>query len=240
MSLQRLLATLILFLLMLRASPLWATQTTPQPPSPQQKESSGAATPAKSTKRSTTSPAKRTATKRTSSTKAKSTAQKSPAPAGSAAAPAVSATAAAQQANENEAAVPPVAEQPKPDTPRAAVVELANSLLDTRYHYGGTTPQSGFDCSGLVGYVYREGAGVTLPRSSAAMARAGEKVELDALQPGDLLLFARPQKAVSHVGIYIGEGRFIHAATKANRVKVSDMEKHYLREELVGARRYLP
>jgi len=123
---------------------------------------------------------------------------------------------------------------------RDALVNLAIGLLNTTYRYGGNSPLTGLDCSGLVRHVYEQAAGLTLPRSSREMARTGEKVDIGALLPGDLLFFARPRQPISHVGIYIGNGQFIHAASRSKKVKLSEIDQRYYLTRLVGARRYLP
>jgi cell wall-associated NlpC family hydrolase len=123
---------------------------------------------------------------------------------------------------------------------RDALVNLTIELLGTTYRYGGNSPLTGLDCSGLVRHVYAQAAGVALPRSSREMAKSGEQVDTSALLPGDVLFFARPRKPVSHVGIYIGDGLFIHAASKSKRVKLSEIDQRYYLTRLVGARRYLP
>jgi len=124
---------------------------------------------------------------------------------------------------------------------RTALVNLAIGLLDTTYRYGGNSPLTGLDCSGLVQHVYAQAAGISLPHSSREMARGGEGVDISTLLPGDLLFFAtRPRKPITHVGIYIGDGLFIHAASKSKRVKLSEIDQRYYLTRLVAARRYLP
>lgn len=124
---------------------------------------------------------------------------------------------------------------------RTALVNLAIGLLDTTYRYGGNSPLTGLDCSGLVQHVYEQAAGIRLPHSSREMARSGEQVDVSALLPGDLLFFAaRPRKPITHVGIYIGDGLFVHAASKSKRVKLSEIDQRYYLTRLVAARRYLP
>lgn len=124
---------------------------------------------------------------------------------------------------------------------RTALVNLAIGLLDTTYRYGGNSPLTGLDCSGLVQHVYAQAAGINLPHSSRELARGGEGVDISTLLPGDLLFFAaRPRKPVTHVGIYIGDGLFIHAASKSKRVKLSEIDQRYYLTRLVAARRYLP
>jgi cell wall-associated NlpC family hydrolase len=101
-----------------------------------------------------------------------------------------------------------------------SVVERARAQLGKRYRYAASSPERGFDCSGLVKYVL-EAVGVDLPHNAARIARAGEPVNPDstALRPGDLLMFGRARSArISHVGIYIGDGKMIHASTGQRRV----------------------
>ena len=95
------------------------------------------------------------------------------------------------------------------------------SLLGTPYRWGGESTE-GFDCSGLVGYVYRSVLGMELPRVSRQMATTGEAVERSALVPGDLVFFGKRGR-VSHVGIYVGEGRFLHAPSRGKDVRVDSL-----------------
>ena len=111
------------------------------------------------------------------------------------------------------------------------------ALLGTPYRWGGTTPEAGFDCSGLVGYVFRTALGIELPRVSRDMARDGEKVDRTALSPGDLVFFSRRGKRVDHVGIYIGEGRFLHAPRTGRDVTVSELDTGYWSRRFLQARR---
>lgn len=101
-----------------------------------------------------------------------------------------------------------------------AVVQRAREQLGRRYRFASSSPDRGFDCSGLVKYVL-ESVGVDLPHNAARIAHMGERVDADsaAMRPGDLLLFGRGRSArISHVGIYVGEGRMIHASTSQRRV----------------------
>jgi cell wall-associated NlpC family hydrolase len=101
---------------------------------------------------------------------------------------------------------------------RDSIVVVARSQIGTRYRFGGTTPKGGFDCSGLVRYVLAA-LKISLPRTAAQQASIGDNVPKDTtrLRPGDLLTFGRGNK-VTHIGIYVGNGRYVHASPKAGRV----------------------
>jgi len=117
-----------------------------------------------------------------------------------------------------------------------AAVAAAMSFRGTPYLWGGATP-AGFDCSGLVQYVYR-GLGITLPRVTTDQAQAGLPVQRDQLVPGDAVFFADATGYVHHVGIYIGGGDFVHAPHTGDVVKVSTLATGYYAAEYAGARRY--
>lgn len=126
-------------------------------------------------------------------------------------------------------------------TPRAnaanAVLFRAIALVGTPYRYGGNTPEGGFDCSGLVGYVFRDAAGVGLPRTSAQMSEVGRrKLAVDALQAGDLVFFAE-KRDVSHVGIYVGERRFVHAPNRGGTVRLDSLDGAWWRDHFVYGKR---
>ncbi|HQV49605.1 C40 family peptidase [Dokdonella sp.] len=128
--------------------------------------------------------------------------------------------------------------QPQPAMPLAKrLLDLANTLRDIRYRRGGRSPASGFDCSGFVSYVFRNGIGVDLPNTSAAQYRDGREVERDQLQRGDLVFFRTRGKQISHVGMYIGDGEFIHAPSRGKRVSVSRLSTPYWAHRFVGAKR---
>jgi cell wall-associated NlpC family hydrolase len=125
---------------------------------------------------------------------------------------------------------------------RDSVVALAKAQLGKRYRYGGKSPERGFDCSGLVQYIMAA-LNLDIPRTARQQANAGQEVERDTsrLLPGDLLTFAKPKKGVSHVGIYIGDGKFIQASSVAGRVVESSINRTPSRlvKAWLGARRFL-
>jgi len=116
----------------------------------------------------------------------------------------------------------------------------AIALVGTPYRYGGNTPEGGFDCSGLVGYVFRDVAGIVLPRSAADIANiAAPDIDRGRLESGDLVFFRHLTRSVSHVGIYVGEGRFVHAPNEVGTVRLDRLDDSYWREHFVGAKRIL-
>jgi cell wall-associated NlpC family hydrolase len=117
------------------------------------------------------------------------------------------------------------------------IMFYALSMVGINYRWGGTSPQTGFDCSGLVSHVFKKIAGQVLPRDSYAMARLGQAVSVDALKPGDLVFFDTMRRPFSHVGIYLGDQRFVHAPTSGKTVHVVDMTEAYWAARYNGARR---
>lgn len=117
------------------------------------------------------------------------------------------------------------------------VVMRALALLGTPYRYGGDSPEGGFDCSGLVRHVFRDAAGFTLPRRSQEMSSRGDEVARAELLPGDLVFFNTLRSAFSHVGIYVGDNRFVHAPTSGGVVRVESIEVDYWSRRFDGARR---
>jgi cell wall-associated NlpC family hydrolase len=113
----------------------------------------------------------------------------------------------------------------------------ALSYIGTPYRYGGASPDVGFDCSGLVSYVYSRSANVRLPRSTEALSAVGTPVALMELEPGDLVFFDTQRRPYSHVGIYLGDQRFIHAPTSRGQVELVDLRHTYWQRRYNGARR---
>ena len=109
---------------------------------------------------------------------------------------------------------------------RDSLVSVARAQVGTRYIRGGQSPERGFDCSGLVRYV-RAALQVNMPRTARQQATSGLAVVRDTnrLRPGDLLTFGKGRRGVSHIGIYVGNGRFVHASSKAGRVIESDIDR---------------
>jgi cell wall-associated NlpC family hydrolase len=115
----------------------------------------------------------------------------------------------------------------------------AISLVGTPYRYGGNTPESGFDCSGLIGYIFNDVAGARLPRSAAEIDRLqAPAVSRTRLAPGDLVFF-RDGGSISHIGIYVGEGRFVHAPSRGGTVRLDALDGDYWRQHYVGAKRLI-
>ena len=112
----------------------------------------------------------------------------------------------------------------------------AIGLVGTRYRRGGNTPATGFDCSGLIGYVYQTGAGVKPPRTVLSLADWGQPVAADAIRTGDLVVFAQSGVA-SHAGIYVGEGRFVHAPSTGGDVRLDQLASTYWSRQQVAFRR---
>lgn len=121
---------------------------------------------------------------------------------------------------------------------RASLVDTARGYLGVPYLFGGTT-ERGFDCSGLTGAVYQLN-GLRLPRSSQAQFEAGRSVDLEEARPGDLLFFATAGGGrVSHVGLYLGQGVFIHAPRSGQSIRQDELTDRYYRQTFVGVRTYL-
>lgn len=119
------------------------------------------------------------------------------------------------------------------------VIQTAKKMLGVKYLYGGTTPSRGFDCSGLVQYSHRA-AGIYLPRTTGLQYKAAKRISRRYLKAGDLVFFKTSvSRSVSHVGIYLGNNKFIHAPSSGKRVKISSMKEKYWRTRFTGAGRVL-
>jgi len=120
------------------------------------------------------------------------------------------------------------------------LINLGMYYLGIRYRLGGNSPETGLDCSGLVQNVFRNALGLDLPRTARDMARLGDKIGFQELKPGDLVFFNTMRRAFSHVGIYVGEGRFLHAPASGGEVRLEEIDKRYWTRRFNGARRLLP
>lgn len=156
------------------------------------------------------------------------------------------ATAPAPRRRDDEARLPGEPGLPPPprdeatlDPMRLEVVMLALGQVGIPYVFGGASPHQGFDCSGLVAYVYRQGAQLALPRTTFEQARLGRTTEDGELRPADLVFYNTLGRPHSHVGIYIGEERFVHAPSSRGVVRVEAMRASYWRDRFNGARRLL-
>lgn len=120
------------------------------------------------------------------------------------------------------------------------VVRAGLDAIGTPYVWGGDDPEDGFDCSGLTQFVFREIAGMDLPRTAREQRQEGKGINKKELKPGDLVFFATMRRrGVSHVGIYIGHNQFVHAPTRGSKVRVDSMDNKYWSRHYVAARRYI-
>ncbi|MEJ2618819.1 MAG: C40 family peptidase [Candidatus Thiodiazotropha sp.] len=114
-------------------------------------------------------------------------------------------------------------------------MKIAEKLKGSPYRYGGFTPE-GFDCSGFVYYAYRQ-VGKTIPRTTKAQFRASKRLAIEDAQPGDLLFFRINARKLSHVGLYAGNGRFIHASTSRKQIADASLDDTYWNKRLIGVGR---
>jgi len=126
-----------------------------------------------------------------------------------------------------------------PDPRRNEAVLIALSQVGLPYRWGGDRPDHGFDCSGLVVYVFRQSLQVAVPRTSMLQARRGRVIDPDELRPADLVFFNTMRQPHSHVGIYVGERRFVHAPSARALVRLEEMDTSYWQDRFTGARRFL-
>lgn len=113
----------------------------------------------------------------------------------------------------------------------------AMGLLGVPYKKGGTSVETGFDCSGFVRHLYEKSFGRLLPRRADEQAKATETIDRSELKPGDLVFFNTMKRAFSHVGVYVGDGKFIHAPRAGKSIRVDDMREAYWQKRFNGARR---
>ncbi len=124
------------------------------------------------------------------------------------------------------------------NAPSDDISMYAVSLIGSPYRLGGKTPETGLDCSGFVGHVFRQITGIVLPHRSLEISKVAQRLEPSDLLPGDLVFFNTLNRAFSHVGIYLGENRFVHASSsRTNKVMVSSLNDRYWRTRFDGARR---
>ena len=125
-------------------------------------------------------------------------------------------------------------------TSKAQPLLKALSMIGTPYRFGSNNPEKGLDCSGFVKHVYKETADISLPRSARDMSKEGQAVAKEQLEPGDLVFFNTRKRPNSHVGIYAGNGEFVHASSnRSKQVTVSRMDQQYWATRFDGARRVL-
>jgi cell wall-associated NlpC family hydrolase len=117
------------------------------------------------------------------------------------------------------------------------LVGSALALIGVHYRRAGESPQTGFDCSGFVRYVFHDAAGLDLPHRAFEISRLGVRVARDELRPGDVIFFNTLRRAFSHVGIYIGDGQFVHAPASGGNVRVESLDVPYWTKRFNGARR---
>ena len=133
---------------------------------------------------------------------------------------------------------PPAGDTLPSFTSRAGeILFRAMALLGTRYHRGGSSPAIGFDCSGFVGYLYREVMNLRLPRSAWEIWKHGDEIARDTLEPGDLVFFNTMRRPYSHVGVFIGDSKFIHAPAAGGVVRTESLNERYWAQRWNGAKR---
>lgn len=147
----------------------------------------------------------------------------------------------AQESAETTSAADPVAStlQTRQTAGVSDMLNYALNLIGVNYKYGGTQPTTGFDCSGYVSHVFRQVAGLSLPHNALAISRQGKQISRNELQPGDLVFFNTLRRSFSHVGIYIGDNRFVHAPSSGGGVEVVSLQDSYWVKRFNGARRVL-
>lgn len=124
------------------------------------------------------------------------------------------------------------------DEDRYRPVVQALEAVGIRYRYGGRSPETGFDCSGLIAYVFERAWGVLLPAGTEALSKVGTPVKRGELKPGDLVFYDTRSRPYSHVGIYLGDGRFVHAPSSGKQVRIDRLDARYWRAHLSAVRRF--
>ena len=119
----------------------------------------------------------------------------------------------------------------------SSLINTAMGMIGIPYRFGGSSAETGFDCSGFVRAIYQDTVGHLLPRRAAEQAKATHKIDKKELKPGDLVFFNTMRRTFSHVGIYVGDGQFIHAPSKGKTVRVESMNSKYWAKRFNGARR---
>lgn len=117
------------------------------------------------------------------------------------------------------------------------ILKSAKSQLGKRYKFGGTSPKIGFDCSGLTWYSHKKN-GINIPRQSSDQFKGGKRISRNDLRPGDLVFFETYRPGASHVGIYTGDGNFIHSLNRNKNVAIQRLSNNYYKKRYLGARRY--
>ena len=138
------------------------------------------------------------------------------------------------------AAAPALASRGDPADYRVLAAQEALVKVGVRYKFGGTSPETGFDCSGLVAYVFERAWGISVPRRTDQQRTVGRAVKQADLQPGDLVFYNTRNRPFSHVGIYLGDGNFVHSPRPGQRVRVESVDNPYWRARFNGARRLDP
>jgi cell wall-associated NlpC family hydrolase len=139
--------------------------------------------------------------------------------------------------NTSKPTAPPVVESKSFTDRMSGVVDEAFGLIGIRYRYGGSSPDTGLDCSGFVSYVFKQSLDIALPHNALAMSKLGDNIARQDLQPGDLVFFNTMRRSFSHVGIYIGDNKFIHSPRTGKSVEITSMNNSYFSARFEGARR---
>jgi cell wall-associated NlpC family hydrolase len=136
-----------------------------------------------------------------------------------------------------ESSSAPLAPLPISDTGNDVAI-YALDLIGTDYRFGGKNPAAGLDCSGMVSYIYKQAAGINVSGSASDIAKRGKEIDRRLLRPGDLIFFNTEHRPFSHVAIYIGENRFVHAPSTNGKVRIDRLDNHYYAERFEMARSY--